>query len=144
MGRPHPRRCTLWIHSVTHACGEANRPPASDEDEGEELLAVAWYNFIVFEGYHVSEYASTGLLFAKFDNTRLTSNSNPRFKVGGDFRLKQEVQYFPALPRWNAVGAEYAGIHVDPCVDSASDIFPAWDVDTVCIWDATAVIELEF
>ncbi len=36
MGRPHPRCCTFWIHSVTHSCGEANRPPASDEDEDEE------------------------------------------------------------------------------------------------------------
>ena len=112
-----------------------------DEDEDEELLAIAWYNFIVFEGYHVSEYASTGLLFAKFDNTRLTSNSDPRFQVGGAFRLKTEQEYFSALPHWNAVGAQYAGIHVDPRVDSASDIFREWGVDTVCIWDATAVTE---
>ena len=112
-----------------------------DEDEDEELLAVAWYNFIVFEGYHVSEYASTGLLFAKFDNTRLTSNSDPKFQVGGAFRLKTEQEYFSAHPHWNAVRAQYAGIHVDPRVDSASDIFRGWDVDTVCIWDATAVTE---
>jgi hypothetical protein len=118
--------------------------PEDQEDEDQELLATQWYNFVIDSDYNVAMYASRGLLFAKFDETRLTSNSDPRFKVGGDFRLKQEVQYFPALPRWNAVGAEYAGIHVDPCVDSASDIFPAWDVDTVCIWDATVVTELRW
>lgn len=131
--------------------------PEDREDDDHGLLATDWYNFVIDQDYNVPMYASRGLLFAKFDETRLTSNSDPRFKVGGDFRLKQEVQYFPALPRWNAVGAEYAGIrvdpyvnsapdmfHSDPCVDSAADIFPAWDVDTVCIWDATVVTELRW
>jgi hypothetical protein len=123
-------------------------PDDEEEDEeenpGKKLLAPQWYDFVVYEDYKVSEYASKGLLFAKFDNTRLISNSDPRFKLGGDFRHNPAAAYYPALPHWNAVGAKYAGIHVDPRVESASDIFPAWDVDTVCIWDASVVTELRW
>ena len=109
----------------------------SDEDS----VALQWYDFVVEQDFRVRHYAMRSLLFAKFDKTRLTSNSDPGFQSGGPFVVKTD---FLTVPHWNNVSAQFAGIHVDPCVRGASGIFSAWDVDTVCIWDASVVTEMRW
>lgn len=114
----------------------------SDEDqEDKDCLALQWYDFVVQEDFRTQQYAQSSLLFAKFDKSRMTSNNDPCFQLGGPFQVKTG---WLTVPHWNRVSAKYAGIHVDPCVGKASDIFPAWDVDTVCIWDASVVTDLRW
>jgi len=104
-------------------------------------IALQWYDFVLEQDFCVRHYAMRSLLFAKFDKNRLTNNSDPRFRLGGAFVVKTD---FLTVPHWNNVSAQYAGIHVDPCVREASDIFRTWDVDTVCIWDASAMTEMRW
>jgi hypothetical protein len=42
------------------------------------------------------------------------------------------------VPHWQKVSENYAGIHVRMS-GKHRDVFPAWDVETVCVWDPTAV-----
>lgn len=124
----------VWFSKISKSYSD-------DEQEEPDCLALEWYNFVVQEDFRTDRYAKSSLLFAKFDQPRLLNNGHPSFLLGGPFRFKSD---FLTLPHWNRVSAKYAGIHVDPCIREASDIFPAWDVDTVCIWDATAVTEVRW
>ena len=102
------------------------------------LKTLQWHDWLVGQNWGVKDYSKKGLLFAKLDESRFISNSNPRFAKGGDFHVSRGIM---SQPNWEKVGMEYNGIHVDPCIRGDERIFDAWDVDTVCIFRADVITE---
>jgi hypothetical protein len=131
----------VWFSKISESVSYEDQDDEGVDDDDDCSVALQWYDFVVEQDFRIRHYAMRSLLFAKFEETRLTNNNDPRFRLGGDFVVKTD---FLAVPHWSNVSAQYAGIHVDPCVQEASDIFRTWDVDTVCIWDASAVTEMRW
>ena len=75
------------------------------------LKSLQWHDWLVGEEWEVDRYKKRDLLFAKFDESRLISNSSERFAKGGDFHVNCGLM---SQPNWQKVGEEYDGIHVDP------------------------------
>ena len=111
-------------------------PTYVDDDSEEEGVSLDWHSWLVGEDYMLEEYSMRPLLFAKFETPRLASASDDRFVKGGAWH-RTNTNWLPT-PDWQKVADNYAGIRVN----GNSDIFPTWDVDTVCIWDPEVVISV--
>jgi hypothetical protein len=107
----------------------------------EEPLVVApdWYNLVTADGHDVPDYSSRNVMFAKFPNKELVEHTDPRFKENGPFRLDLRRR---SVPHWERLTNSFSGIHVDPCLDSNSEVFGNWDLDTVAIWNAYAFTDV--
>jgi hypothetical protein len=100
-----------------------------------------WYLFVVGEDFRVDEYSRRDLLFVKTDPSRLVTESDPRFGKNGAWRMEEEgSRYMPTI-RWPSVVAACAGITVDPAKFEVRDVFPAWDVDTLAVWDSSCITD---
>ena len=135
---------------------ESQKPPAKalyfsriepayvdEESEGSgsdttERLSLEWYNWLMGEDFRVEEYSTRSLVFAKFDMSRLTSEADSRFGKNGEWHRESRWQ---PVPHWQKVSENYAGIHVQMS-GKHRDVFPMWDVETVCVWDPTAIKEV--
>ena len=116
-------------------------PYADDEGSGSdttECLSLGWHDWLMDEDFRVEEYSTRPLVFAKFDMSRLTSEADTRFAKNGVWH--HETRWLP-VPHWQKVSENYAGIHVRMS-GKHRDVFPTWDVETVCVWDPTAVKEV--
>jgi hypothetical protein len=111
-----------------------------NEDDETPCVAPDWCNWVRFEEFHVDDYSMRYLMFAKFDPQQLVYNTNNLFNKNGPFRC--DYNEIISIPNWGRLTNSFSGIHVDPCLDSNSEIFGNWDVDTVAIWNAYAFTDV--
>ena len=127
MGRPwlQPRVPTLMCSRLVR------------NDDAEPSLEM--YSYVMMDESDKDRYSKSPLLFVKVDKSRITCESDPRFRKGGAWRVET---YHAPLIQWSYVASQYAGITVYPCADDSREMFPLWDVDTLAIWDYTCVTEM--
>lgn len=101
-------------------------------------LTLEWKEWVQMEDFEVEEYEHRGLLFAKVDTGRITTESHLSFGKGGAWR--QETAWMPAI-KWHKVASEFAGITVCPAKLKQGNLFSTWDVDTLAVWDPSCITE---
>ena len=112
------------------------------EDSTEGMAkTLQWQDWLMCQDFDVDFYKNKGLLFAKFDDSKIIRNSSERFAKNGDCHLNNGLFSYP---NWHKVGARYDGIIVDRGNTGVNNIFLSWDVDTVCIWRADVITELRW
>ena len=131
-GSVKPGQCT-WFSPIQPMWS------GDDEEYSKDVWGTAWSEWLREEDYEVEEYSRKDLLFAKFTKGRLANGADQRFKKAGEFR--DERGYFH-VPRWGKVASQYGGIHVD--LSTNNDVFPGWDIETVCVWDPTVFTEIQW
>lgn len=113
-----------------------------DDDDGDNTAeqskwAPGWYSFVESEQYCVDDYSMRGLLFLDFNQGSLADASDNRFR-SGEWCSSSNADTRRAIPRWDRISADYAGIHVSPSASSNS-LFYGWDVETVAVWNPACV-----
>lgn len=107
------------------------------DDDETTCVAPEWCNWIRSEEFRVDDYAMRDLMFAKFDPTELVESSDCRFNENGPFR--SDLDGFLSVPHWSRLTTSFSGIHVDPSLDTNREVFHAWEVDTVAVWNANVI-----
>lgn len=112
-----------------------------DIEDDTDVLSLGWHEWIVDEKLHIPEYSMRSLMFAKFDDSRLVSEADPRFKNGGEYYMSCEYYQYP---NWHKVANQFAGIHIDGRNPANYHVFPDWFVNTICIWDPSVLTEFRW